>query len=171
MKKSIQFVSDSYLCTSCGACVAVCPKNAIDFEENLAGYFFPRVNSGNCIDCGICVDVCPNRANMRITDENFEAKYQILHIENRCNECGNCYTFCPKGGFPYFKKVTLYADMDEYNDSKNTGFVKVGENKFQVRDIDSKEYVYEIDPNKANEDKKEVEKFLETVMRDYPYLV
>lgn len=58
MKKSIQFVSDSYLCTSCGACVAVCPKNAIDFEENLAGYFFPRVNSGNCIDCGICVDVC-----------------------------------------------------------------------------------------------------------------
>ena len=121
--------------------------------------------------CGICVDVCPNRANMRITDENFEAAYQILHIENRCNECGNCQTFCPKGGFPYFKKVTLYADMDEFNDSKNTGFAKIGENKFQIRDVDNKEYVYEIDSNQANEDKKEIEIFLETVMRDYPYLV
>ncbi len=118
--------------------------------------------------CGICVDICPNRANMKITDESFTSAYQILHVENRCNECGNCQTFCPKGGAPYFKKVTLYADLEEYNDSKNPGFAKVGETKFQVRTEDGKEYIYDREESK---EKTDIEKFIDTVNTDYPYLV
>ena len=118
--------------------------------------------------CGICVDICPNRANMKVTDENFTSAYQILHVENRCNECGNCQTFCPKGGAPFFKKVTLYADLEEYNDSKNPGFAKVGETKFQVRTEDGKEYIYD---RESGQEKTDIEKFIDTVNTDYPYLV
>ncbi len=121
--------------------------------------------------CGICVDVCPNRANIRVEDENFAAPYQILHIENRCNECGNCYTFCPKGGYPYFKKITLYADLEEFNDSKNLGFVQVGENKFKVRDEADHDYIYQIDKSKSSEEISDIEQFIQTVAREYPYLV
>ena len=56
--KNIQFVSDEFLCNSCGACAALCPTDAIDFKENRAGYFFARVDEDKCIDCEICIGVC-----------------------------------------------------------------------------------------------------------------
>lgn len=118
-------------------------------------------------NCGICVDVCPNRANMKVYDDSFDAPYQIVHIENRCNECGNCHTFCTKGGFPYFKKVTLYKDMDEFDDSKNVGFVKVSENQFKVRD-ENEEYTYELKVEKTN---KPIERLINKINEDYSYLL
>lgn len=56
--KNIQFVSDEFLCNSCGACAALCPTDAIDFKENRAGYYFAGVDADKCIDCEICVEVC-----------------------------------------------------------------------------------------------------------------
>lgn len=132
-------------------------------EDTLPAYDCFKVN------CGICVDVCPNRANMRVYDDRFDAAYQIVHIENRCNECDNCHTFCTRGGFPYFKKVTLFADMVEFENSKNAGILKLENNKFQLRDEDENEYVYEL--NNSKEDKKSIEKILETMVNEYPYML
>lgn len=123
------------------------------------------------VNCGLCVDVCPNRANLRIYDENFDAPYQILHIEDRCNECGNCYTFCTRGGFPYYTKVTLYSTVEDFHNSKNPGFVKIGENKYQLRDEKRNESIYEYNPEQSIEEKSPMEKNVTTIIREYPYLV
>lgn len=120
-------------------------------------------------NCGICVDVCPNRANMRVYDDRFDAAYQIVHIENRCNECDNCHTFCTRGGFPYFKKVTLFANKEEFENSENAGILRLEKGNFQIRDEDKKEYIYSI--NDSNNDKKSIEKILETMIKEYPYLI
>jgi putative selenate reductase len=120
-------------------------------------------------NCGICVDVCPNRANMRVYDDRFDAAYQIVHIENRCNECDNCHTFCTRGGFPYFKKVTLFADKEEFENSENSGILKMEEGKFKLRDEDKKEYIYNI--NDSKNDKSSIEKILDTMILEYPYLL
>jgi putative selenate reductase len=119
-------------------------------------------------NCGICVDVCPNRANMRVYDDRFDAAYQIVHIENRCNECDNCHTFCTRGGFPYFKKVTLFADHEEFENSENAGILKLEDGKFKLRDEDKNEYTYEIG---NSDEKKSIEKILETMIKEYPYLI
>ncbi len=119
------------------------------------------------VNCGICVDVCPNRANIRVYDDGFDAPYQIVHIENRCNECDNCHTFCTRGGFPYFKKITLFADEEEFNGSENPGILKLGESNFLLRDENKKIYEYNIN---SNENKKGIEKILETMIKEYPYL-
>lgn len=119
-------------------------------------------------NCGICVDVCPNRANMRVYDDRFDAAYQIVHIENRCNECDNCHTFCTRGGFPYFKKVTLFADHEEFENSENAGILKLEDGKFKLRDEDKNEYTYDIG---NSDDKKSIEKILETMVKEYPYLI
>ncbi|HBD64782.1 MAG TPA: hypothetical protein DC038_10155 [Clostridiales bacterium] len=121
------------------------------------------------VNCGICVDVCPNRANMRVYDDRFDAAYQIVHIENRCNECDNCHTFCTRGGFPYLKKVTLFADRAEFEDSENAGILKIEERKFLLRGEDKKEFVYDLD-NPAG-DRKSIENILETMIKEYPYLM
>ncbi len=121
------------------------------------------------VNCGICVDVCPNRANIKVYDDRFDAPYQIVHIENRCNECDNCHTFCTRGGFPYLKKVTVFADKDEFENSENAGILKMKDNKFLLRNEDKKEYVYDFE--NSGENKNLIEKILETMVREHPYLL
>lgn len=125
-----------------------------------------KLETFDCLkSCGICVDVCPNRANMRVVVEGLAANYQIAHVENMCNECGNCQMFCPKGGRPYLKKATIYQNLEEYKSSKNTGLLRVGEDSFLLRD-DGKEYIYTVN---SKEDKSKLEITAETILRDYPY--
>ncbi len=121
------------------------------------------------VNCGICVDVCPNRANMRVYDDRFDAAYQIVHIENRCNECDNCHTFCTRGGFPYLKKVTLFSDRAEFEDSENAGILKIEDKKFLLRGEDKKEFAYDLD--NPSGDRKSIENILETMIKEYPYLM
>lgn len=125
-----------------------------------------KLETFDCLkSCGICVDVCPNRANMKVAVKELTANYQIVHVENMCNECGNCHMFCPKGGFPYLKKITIYQDLQEYRDSKNTGVLRIGEDKFLLRE-DGKEYIYEAN---SKEEKSKLELTVETIFKDYPY--
>jgi putative selenate reductase len=91
--------------------------NSIDFAHEAA----------RCLGCdqvcNKCVEVCPNRANIAIAvNGEFKDKYQILHIDGMCNECGNCETFCPHQGAPYKDKITLFWNEDEFNKSQNDGF-------------------------------------------------
>ena len=44
-------------CTGCGACVNVCPVEALKLEEGKA-----IVDEGTCIDCGACISECPVEA-------------------------------------------------------------------------------------------------------------
>ncbi len=40
-------------CIRCGACVSVCPFDAIEATD---GYVRPN---SRCTDCGLCVRICP----------------------------------------------------------------------------------------------------------------
>ncbi len=42
-----------YVCGYCGACVSVCPVDALELVE-----MWLEINDG-CVDCGACVKVCP----------------------------------------------------------------------------------------------------------------
>ncbi len=88
--------------------------------------------------CNICTTVCPNLAfhsfdtfprqwspqkisaangTYELADEQpfrLEQSHQILHIADWCNECGNCYTFCPSAGKPYQDKPHLYLKPESF---------------------------------------------------------
>lgn len=78
--------------------------------------------------CNKCVEVCPNRSNIpiHISDGDFKDFFQIIHIDKSCNECGNCETFCPYDGKPYRDKITIFSDEEEFQRSKNQGFLISG---------------------------------------------
>ncbi len=46
-------------CCGCNACGDICPKDAITFETDIEGFWYPKVNLYKCIDCGLCEKVCP----------------------------------------------------------------------------------------------------------------
>ena len=69
-----------------------------------------------------CVDVCPNRANVSIAVPGFQNRFQTLHLDAYCNECGNCAQFCPWQGRPYKDKVTVFSLEQDFLNSTNPGF-------------------------------------------------
>lgn len=48
---------DKEKCTGCGACVDICPVEAVKLEDEKA-----NVDENTCVECGQCIDECPNDA-------------------------------------------------------------------------------------------------------------
>lgn len=49
---------DVNTCVGCGACVGVCPVEAL----SLNGDGKAQCDEGTCIDCGACMGTCPTEA-------------------------------------------------------------------------------------------------------------
>ena len=56
----IETVVKDGLCTSCGICAGVCPKNCIKSEYH-GGSYLPMIDESECVNCGLCHDVCPGK--------------------------------------------------------------------------------------------------------------
>ena len=82
--------------------------------------------------CNKCVEVCPNRANVAIEIPGFKDRYQVLHLDAYCNECGNCARFCNWESRPYQEKLTIFSLPEDFDNSTNTGFY-VEQNTLLVR--------------------------------------
>jgi len=104
-----------------------------------------------CLQCQLlcdkCVDVCPNRANIGIRITPFERELplyefadghlqsvgaeivcisqsrQIVHIDELCNECGNCATFCVHHGRPYREKPRLFLNREGFEAESENAYL------------------------------------------------
>ncbi len=105
-------------CTACGACIAACPQNLIEFRPKNKRDLKIYVGCRNrdtaadarkackvaCIACNKCVEVCPKDA-IDITDN-------LAYIDaNICTLCRKCVEVCPttaiiETNFPPRKKKT-----------------------------------------------------------------
>jgi len=50
---------DTAACFSCGACVQICPRDAIRLQDDPSGFLSPRIDPGKCVSCGLCRKSCP----------------------------------------------------------------------------------------------------------------
>jgi len=57
MPQTMAVTIDKEKCTGCGACVEVCPVEALKLVDDKS-----VVDPDTCIDCGTCVDECPVEA-------------------------------------------------------------------------------------------------------------
>jgi putative selenate reductase len=130
-------------------------RSGFDLVEATLVETSARAEAERCLQCQIlcdrCVDVCPNRANVAIRvptidvrlpvlavrDGELEAvgeervtiaqERQILHVDDLCNECGNCATFCTHDGRPYLDKPRLFLRREDYAaEGDNALFVEAG---------------------------------------------
>lgn len=126
--------------------------------------------SERCLSCSAvcenCVDVCPNRANIVIQPKGMGP--QIVHIDSLCNECGNCRTFCPYRSSPYKDKFTLFGSEQDFEDSKNNGFVHIGGSLYRVR-LNGSVNDWDLSTDRGLD--KNIEILILTVKNDYPYIL
>jgi putative selenate reductase len=113
-----------------------------------------RAEAARCLQCSTfcdkCVEVCPNRANYTyrvepvrwmlpvlacrdgalavVGEEAFQVTQtrQILHVDDFCNECGNCATFCVHQGKPYADKPRLFLTEADFELEDDNAFFITG---------------------------------------------
>jgi len=109
-----------------------------------------RSEATRCLQCAAlcdkCVEVCPNRANYAfivrpvtftlprlvcrqgkietVGEEVFRVAQsrQIIHVDDFCNECGNCATFCVHQGKPYADKPRLFLKESDFKSEADNAF-------------------------------------------------
>lgn len=47
-------------CTGCKMCGDICPQNAIYFENDEEGFWYPKIDYDKCNNCGLCEKKCPS---------------------------------------------------------------------------------------------------------------
>jgi ferredoxin len=91
---SQKFVDDS--CTNCQICYRICPTGALSSNLKFSVINFDAMM---CVKCHLCHDVCePNSIQLQAgfeIKEFFEPTQRTLATFNieRCNECGNYFTY------------------------------------------------------------------------------
>lgn len=113
------------------------------------------------VTCGSCVNVCPNRANTTVIVEGVK---RMLHVDASCNECGNCYIFCPDQCTPYKDRFTLFSSKNKLNESTNQGFAVMGETLIYRFDGETRECAFTDAPAI-------IQSFVEAIKEQQPYLL
>lgn len=70
--------SNKDACSGCGACIDICPVDAVSLENGVA-----RVDLDWCIGCGVCAGVCPEEAIsiVRRDDSLGPENFERLHLQ------------------------------------------------------------------------------------------
>jgi ferredoxin len=68
---------DAEKCISCGACVTLCPVEAITIDEDASVVFDKEKCIGSV--CSACVDACPSRAIKSVKQNNSELNANNAH--------------------------------------------------------------------------------------------
>jgi putative selenate reductase len=106
--------------TLCDKCVEVCP--------NRANYTFAlRLHSGQAISpISLTLSkVSCQLGRLAVTGEEvfrLDQARQIIHIDDFCNECGNCETFCVHDGKPYLDKPRLFLKESDFEQEDDNAF-------------------------------------------------
>lgn len=69
-------------CTGCKMCGDLCVKDAITFEEDKNGFWYPKVDETKCIRCGICVKRCPSIKQLEIDNYKNPTVYAAWSIDD-----------------------------------------------------------------------------------------
>jgi putative selenate reductase len=125
-------------------------RGGFDLVEETLAEEVALSEAARCLQCSTlcdkCVEVCPNRANyaflispvslvlpkvscqqgrFTVTGEDafrIGQPRQIIHVDDFCNECGNCETFCVHDGKPYLDKPRLFLREGDFEQEEDNAF-------------------------------------------------
>lgn len=89
---SNRLVDNKQDCYGCGACVQLCPRNAITMVEDSEGFLYPAINEKLCVNCGLCNRACPrsssSSADMRKGSNSYALRLNDSHHYSKSSSGG-----------------------------------------------------------------------------------
>ena len=87
-------IEKSGACTSCGTCVAICPRKCLELKLNNEGFYSPTlVKVDECNNCGLCDRVCTKETN--VMEVNPVGSYSFVSTDKEVlrttSSGGLCY--------------------------------------------------------------------------------
>lgn len=139
-KDKIILFDDKKNCCACGACMNVCPKDAIRMEEDEYGFLYPQIDETKCVQCGACKKVCAYQNGPKL----FEPKQVFVAVSKNKNQLLNSASggvfaavatkILKDGG------VVFGATLDFENGHANPHHIKI-ENQKQLTKLQGSKYV------------------------------
>lgn len=130
-------ICDLNLCTGCGACENICPKQCIQLDEDAFGVVYPVIDLTACIQCDLCKRVCPQISKVKSNaPQTCYAAYLSNHQDRLDSASGGVAWLLYKrfltqydnamvvwveseaGGETLFSAVTEISQIEKYRGSK-----------------------------------------------------
>ncbi len=70
-------------CTGCKMCKDVCPVDAVAFETDQEGFWYPKVDYDRCIQCEKCVNTCPSLSEHKNLDAREAEVYAAWALDDK----------------------------------------------------------------------------------------
>lgn len=137
--------------TLCDKCVEVCPNRAnLPYLIRTGTYAVPVLaltSSGGGIG-GVEARLGSEGAQLQVVAKEevvIRQARQILHLDDFCNACGNCATFCVHQGQPFRDKPRLFFSREAFAAEDSNAFFLEG--KRLLRREEGKEMSLELEPD------------------------
>lgn len=124
-------------CMGCGACVCICPTDALKMVMGQYGYYQPQIDTDKCIDCGKCKSVCPALEKPDTGNALKPELYEcILKDKNELKKCSS------GGAFPFLANKILENGGVVYGAAWGDDF------RAEYKRINSREQLQELQKSK-----------------------
>ena len=130
MIKYIQ-TQDPSDCCGCRACEQICQHQALHFEEDNEGFFYPVFDATLCIDCGLCDKVCPLMSPEKAQYENVGDAYAVQYLKQ-----DDLKTSSSGGGFIAIAKYVLSKGGVVYGATYQNGPIVAHERVDNLYDLE-----------------------------------
>ena len=94
-------ICEKGLCSGCGCCEHICPRNAITMRFDDEGFLRPEIDARSCVECGLCQKKCPvNKHENHLPIEVYAAYARdkkirktsfSLTVSKTCTKLNNLY--------------------------------------------------------------------------------
>ena len=101
-KTSVNTLLPQNECVGCGACVNICPKDAVSLIADEVGYYRAKVDWEKCIDCGLCAKTCPALQLPQNNNSTMPKCYEFI-----ANDKDILWNSSSGGAFSVFSKNVL----------------------------------------------------------------
>lgn len=101
------------VCTGCGACANICPKQCISWVKDGVDTLYPSIDKTLCVNCDACRRVCPNNNKLALHSPIKTFATWSLDTENRRTSASGGITSefyrytLKRGGFTCGAELTL----------------------------------------------------------------
>lgn len=135
-----QVFKDKKECCGCGACQAVCPRNAIEMVEDEYGFIYPKINESKCVNCDLCKKTCAYMNPKRMNDDKTVYVAASKNDENLKKSASGGVFFELANSIIFDDGIVYGVSMEFENDKLTPKHIRV-DNQEDLKKLQGSKYV------------------------------